>query len=439
MEPLVKAYLKTHSFQNLEDDHGVCARFSTDGTKVSLNYDQILVKNGDLLAEQCRGMVVRPTQFDRFVFGDDWKLPPVGNVDVVAWPMNRFYNHGDAAQADVDWSDPQLRVYEKLDGTMMVVYWDASKARWHAGTRSVPEADLPIRVGHMEIGDMTFSELFFRALRETREAVEGRVLGWATCALCGVIRNEAAHPDLPCPTDDRSPHVWHVDPDKVVHLNKELTYVFELTTPYNRIVVKYDEPRVTLLAARHTATGRELSIEELNLPHVPRPQTWASLHEPVALAAFVNSSDPASLEGAVVCDSRFRRVKVKNKSWVLSSKAKDLVTVSRRSALEAILQGKVDDVLPLVEKDIAEQLESMRRATRDYFKQVDNNFVDWKLRSNGSRKEFASLVMGSGDWTPAYFNLWEGRSASALEWATTMSEAGKLSAGSLDIILSKLG
>jgi hypothetical protein len=409
VSPLVIEYLRTKSFQQLEDEHGVCARPNSTFDKFSLNYDQILVKNGDPVAEQCRGMVVRPHLSPQFWLAcSDWKSVPVGACDVLAWPMNRFYNHGDAAGADVDWSDPGLRVYEKLDGTMMVVYWDPLQGRWHAGTRSVPEADLPIRVGHMEIGDMTFSELFFKALRETREAAEGKPLDWE-------------------PTDF----------DKVVHLNKELTYVFELTTPYNRIVVKYDEPRVTLLAARHTATGRELPIESLRLQHVNRPKTW-DLRSAAALDAFVNSADPSLLEGAVVCDSQFRRLKVKNKAWVLSSKAKDLVTVSRRSALLAIVKGEIDDVIPIVEKDIADELCRMQSALRDYMLSIDRNFSEFKARAAGSRKDFALMVTSSGDWTPPYFNMWEGRATTALGWAQAAAANGKLSDSTLDAILGRL-
>lgn len=412
MDLLVKAYLKNHSFQQLEDEHGVCARPNARGDKFSLNYDQILVKNGDKVAEQCRGLVVRPTQFDIHMFGDAWKMATVGEVDVLAWPMNRFYNHGDTNGADIDWSDPDLRVYEKLDGTCMIVYWDALHGRWHAGTRSVPEADLPIRKDHMEIGDMTFSELFFVALRKTREAAEGKALEWE-------------------PSDF----------DKVVHLNKELTYVFELTTPYNRIVVKYDEPRVTLLAARHTASGQEQAIESLRLQHVNRPKTW-ELRSAAALDAFVNSADPALLEGAVVCVPKgdsFARLKVKNKAWVLSSKAKDLVTVSRRSAVLAIIKGEIDDVLPLVEPDIRAELVRMTEAMAVYFKSIDANFAEFKAKANGDRKAFALQVTSSGDWTPAYFNMWEGRAPTALQWAQNMAAAKKLADSSLDVILGKLG
>lgn len=414
VSPLVIDYLRTHTFQQLEDEHGVCARPNARADKFSLNYDQILVKNGDPVAEQCRGMVIRPHEFDFMDFMDaftqrGWKNTRVGEADVLAWPMNRFYNHGDAAGAEVDWSDPGLRVYEKLDGTCMIVYWDPLHERWHAGTRSVPEADLPIRKDHMEIGDMTFSELFFKALRATREAAEGKALGWDPTGF-----------------------------DQVVHLNKELTYVFELTTPYNRIVVKYDEPRVTLLAARHTASGEELAIESLRLQHVNRPKTW-ELRSAAALDAFVNAADPALLEGAVVCDSRFRRLKVKNKAWVLSSKAKDLVTVSRRSALLAIIKGEIDDVIPLVEKDIADELLSMQDALREYLLSIDRNFADYKAKANGSRKDFALMVTSSSDWTPPYFNMWEGRATSALQWAQAAAANGKLSDSTLDAILGKLG
>ncbi len=403
MKPLIVDFLRTHSFQQLEDEHGVCVRFSDDGSKFSANYDQILAKNGNPLTEQCRGMVLRPTQFKKDMFGEDWKDATVGDVEVLAWPMNRFYNHGDPAAVEIDWSDPGLRVYEKLDGTMIVVYWDPLHSKWFAATRSVPEADLPIFAGHMEIGDATFSDLFMRALIETRGDV-----------------------------------TWAVDgPDKVVHLNQELTYVFELTSPYNRVVVKYDAPRVTLLAARHTTSGQELRIEDIRMEHVQRPKTW-ELRDPTALAAFIDSADPAVLEGAVVCDSRFRRLKVKNKAWVMSSRAKEMVSSSPRAALECIIQEKLDDVIPLVEKDIGEKMLVMQSEFMSWCKRLDARLTEFKAEATGSRKRFAEQVMLSGDWTAPYFQLWENRAPDALSWVRKMSAAEKLHSTSLDIILNKM-
>lgn len=442
MKPLVIDFLKTRTFQQLEDAHGVCARMSNDGSKVSLNYDQLSAKSGDPVAEQCRGMVVRPTEWDWAAFRDsDWKNACVGEVELLAWPMNRFYNFGDPAGADVDWAHPSLKVYEKVDGTCIILYWDPIHGEWHAATRSVPEADLPINAGNLEIGDTTFSQLFLKALIVTREESEGAALGWKRCTLCGVQHDEAAHPDLPCPTDDRSAHNWVVDgPDKVVHLSKELTYVFELVSPHNQIVVAYPEPRVYLLAARHTQTGKEIPIETLRLDHVRRPKTW-EIRDVVTLSAFVDSANPAELEGAVACvqvGDHFRRLKVKNKTYVLAHRAKDTVTSSARNALECVILEKVDDVGPLVPADVHGRLLRMQTAFVAYCRCIDARVAAFKLAANGSRKAYAEQVKASGDWSAPYFNLWENRSKDAREWFTNACKNGKLSATSLDTILERL-
>lgn len=411
MDPLVKEYLKSHTFQQLEDDHGVCARLSSDGTKVSLNYDQLLVKDGDRLAEQCRGMVIRPTEWPRIAStGEGWKDQTVGDVSVLGWPMDRFYNLGDTNGADVDWSDPRLRVNEKLDGTMMVLYWDPLHIKWCAATRSVPDADLPIHKDHMEIGDMTFADLFWKANYET----------WLA----------AIHPIVQSFENFRT--------DCEASYDRRLTYVFELTSQWNRVVVKYDVPRVTLLAIRNTDTGRELDPLTNGQAYMPVPQSW-SLRDPDALVAFLDGADPAKLEGAVVIDGRFRRTKVKNKAWVLSSKAKDLVTVSRRSALEAIIMERIDDVIPLLEKDVADELLRMKDALVGYCRSIDDRFARFRDSAAGSRKEFAGYVVSSGDWTPAYFQLWEKKSPNALAWVRATCGRGRLSTGSLDVLLGKLG
>lgn len=426
MEPLVVDYLRHHSFKELEDNHGVCARPSNGLDKFSLNYDQLAIKKGDLIAEQCRGLVIRPREWQELArqdaettreFGPDsifsktarWrKTLFTRGFDVLAWPMNRFYNHGDSSAAAVDWSDPGLRVYEKLDGTMIVCYWDPIQDRWHAATRGVPEADLPICKDHLEIGNTTYSQLFKRALIETRESTSGQLIDW---------------------------HITGFE--KVIHLNKELTYVFELVSPWNQVVVYYPTPRVYLLAARHTVSGLEVAIESLRMQHVLRPQTWA-IHSAEALAAFVDSADPSKLEGAVAKDSADRRIKVKNITWVLASRSKDTVTASPRSALECIIKEKIDDIVPLVPKDVGDKLLRMQGAYLQFCKSLDDNVKRFKVVASGSRKAYAEQVMASGDWSAPYFPLWEGKANSTREWIKVMCDKEKLSPTSLDSILSRL-
>lgn len=322
--------------------------------------------------------------------------------------MNRFFNFGDTNVADVDWNDPGLKVLEKVDGTCIILYWDPLHEKWHAGTRSVPEADLPIHKDDLEIGDTTFSQLFLKALIATREELFGKKVDWVVDG-----------------------------PDKVIHLNKEVTYVFELVSRHNQIVVDYPEPRVYLLAARHTATGQEINVDTLRIEHVRRPKTWP-LKDAVSIGAFVNTLNPAEFEGAVICDSKFRRMKIKSMAYVLAHKSKDTLTASPRNALEAIILEQIDDVIPLVPKEVGEKMLKMQGAYAQYVKTVDDNFTRFKENAAGSRKHFAEQVLLSGDWTAPYFNLWEGRAPTAREWVKKTAENKKLATGALDIILSKL-
>ena len=416
--PLVADYLETHTFAELEEEHAVKARPCSKLQKFSLNYDQIKAKSDNPLTNQCRGMVIRPTWDVHAVgSGDGYLDAKISHIEVVAWPMNRFFNHGDTAAAELNWSDPELVIFEKLDGTMCVLYFDFLAGEWHVATRSIPEADLPIMNNGIGINH-TFASLFKHAL---------------ACTLKEVFGFEQVGADV---HDDETLFDFFT-----AGLDKENTYVFELTTPLNRIVVRYDEYRVTLLAARKTSTGEEFNINELSEPWLLKCTSWASLNEPQRLVAFVNTADPSKIEGAVAMDSAFRRIKVKNAAWVMSSKAKDLVTVSRRNAVEAIINKSVDDIIPLVEKEIADELLSLQERLVSYCTSVDGRF-GLMFTSSETKKDFALAVKELDDWPTPYFQLhraWEeGNKPSMLEWLCSAYESGRLTSTSFDNILQQI-
>lgn len=403
MLPLVIEYLKTHTFAQLKEEHGIAVRPSVMGDKFSLNYDQIMSKPNNPVSNQCRGLIIRPVG-DLSALEHDWENKVVGDVVILAWPMSRFFNLGDSNAAEVDWNDPQLRVYDKLDGTCCIVYWDDKWSRWNIATRSVPEADLPIKKDHIVIGNSTFSDLFTDTFVRT----------WHTIS----------------PLSDVNPFLW---------LKKEWTYVFELTSPYNKIVVKYDEPEITLLAIRDLITGREIDVsdETSGLSWVKRAKSWP-ISEPTGLIAFLDLQDPSKVEGAVVCDSRFNRVKIKSKAYLLSFKMKDMLQLSRRSVLEAVLEGRIDDVIPHLEPDLAEHVRDLQDRVRKYFATIDTNFRVWKNQSNGDRKAFAVLVQQSEDWHVPYYAMLKNNFESTAAWAEDAVKAGRLSQTTLEYLVSKL-
>src|SRR5271169_1119614 len=111
---LVQKYLETHTFGDLARDHGVYASFSKSGHKFSLNYDQIEAKEADPLAQECRGLILSAhgRAFDYQAKEINGRLNydhiSPGETHVLAYPMKRFFNHGQGSAATIDWADPKL-------------------------------------------------------------------------------------------------------------------------------------------------------------------------------------------------------------------------------------------------------------------------------------------------------------------------------------------
>ena len=218
---LVQQFLQNHSLKDLELEHGVYASVSNNKRKISLSYDQIETKNDDELSWDCRGLILAKSDFNEFdvVDGKLNKDIMIGDTQIVAFPLRRFFNHGQEV-ANIDLQDKHLSVLEKVDGTFTILYFDQFMHEWHVATRSVPEANLFI-----DTSKFTFRTLFEEALKESNYSFK----------------------------------------ELTSKLDATITYCFELTSPYNRIVVKYDDIELTLLAARSLTTLKEIDISNLDI------------------------------------------------------------------------------------------------------------------------------------------------------------------------------
>lgn len=384
MNLLVIDYLKTHTFQQLETEHGVNARPSKCFSKFSLNYDMLDAQAGAEISGQCRGLIIRP----KSVIGQQtWKDVLVGDCDIIAYPLHRFYNHGDYNCAKLNWQD--VTIYEKIDGTMIALYHDSLQGRWCVATRSVPEADIP-----MSMHEITFSDLFWMALEKTVTVPIEHLLG---------------------------------------RLQKNVTYVFELTSPLNQVVIPYNEYRVTLLASRDNKTGIEMHLDRHVALNLPFPKQW-KLSSVEDIVKFVDAANPLELEGAVVCDAGFNRIKIKNKSYVLAHATKDSVCASPRNAMEIVLRKKVDDITPLLDPLTAQKMIEMQDNVKKYLEKINVNFKIWKDLSQ-SRKDFALKVISSKEWNAPYFAMWENKATSSSNYIEILVESNKLTPTTIDNVL----
>lgn len=218
------------------------------------------------------------------------------NWRIVARPFDKFFNWGEPHAAKIDWGTAQVQ--EKLDGTLCILYWYAGD--WRVATTGTPDATGEVGPGEQ---DITFKQLF-----------------WRTWDHLGYIK----------PAMRWQP--W--------------TFLFELMTPYNRVVCRYPEPRLVFLGARGAyAEGEELSPDEFAW----QSYKWTAVKEfPLRTMAHIQSTfvamDPLNQEGYVVVDSDYHRIKVKHPGYVALHHMRGDGYGPRR-ILEVILAGNSDEVV----------------------------------------------------------------------------------------------
>lgn len=324
---------------HLETEHKIIV--NRDGDLVSLKYNQIESPMHLPIVQECRGMVV-----------------DVANARVLAHPYNKFWNYGDVPAATIDWST--ARVLEKLDGSLMILYWDPNIDEWAVASSGAPRAGGTFGSNEGE----TFGQAFWR----TFEALGMRRPGSADSAFC---------------------------------------FMFEFCDTPNRIVVKHEKPRIVLHGARDMRTGRELALESLR--DIAVFHGWELVHSfPIAsieeCLAAADALDPIACEGFIVVDAAFNRVKIKSPRYVVLHHMKGEATLRRsielwQSGESAELLSHFPEMAPQI-LPVHERLDTIAvRAA--YGTQV-------AMAQTTTRKDFA-LAVKDKPWSSVAFKLYGAR------------------------------
>ncbi len=224
----------------------------TYDNKIHLKYNQLESTMSLSEVQDCRGLILEK---------DTWK--------VMSMSFRKFFNHGEGSAATIDWNT--ARILEKVDGSMMQVYYDWHKNEWFAGTTGTAEGEGEV---NNKMGT-TFNQLFWQTYKK-----------------------------------------YNADES---FLNKAYTYVFELTTPYNIVVKPHGLDAITLLAVRNNETLVEFDYDELI-------KIGKKINVPVVQSFDLNKGNfdeliktfegmPWSEEGYIVIDGNFNRVKIKNPAY----------------------------------------------------------------------------------------------------------------------------
>ena len=309
---------------------------SADGSLVSLKYNQIESPMHEPIVQQCRGMVV-----------------DVERGHIMAHPYNKFWNHGEEHAASIDWAT--ARVQEKLDGSLMILWWSPTALEWRVSSSGHPTAG----------GDFgydtsrTFADAF-----------------WSTFEALGMSKPTATH----------------------------ACFMFELCAKENRIVVRHDSPRLVLHGARDMETGGEIARGDLEA--LASLWNWEIVKEyPLGTIsetlAAVEALDPMQTEGFVVVDAAFRRVKIKSPRYVLLHHMRG-EGMSPRRGVELWLSGETAEVLANF-PEFTEEVEAVHGKIERVIAKGYNAWSD--NRDAPSRKDFA-LAVKDLPWAAVTFKLW---------------------------------
>ena len=216
---------------------------------------------------------------------DDWR--------VVSRAYEKFFNYGEPNAAEIDWAT--ARVQEKVDGSLCTAYEYAGA--WHVATTGNPDAGGPVNDSAY-----TFAELFWETL--------------------GLYEGED----------------WDTPPWE----SPDWCYLFELTTPHNRVVVNHLTAGLTLLGVRDRVSGQWVKTADTVMARVVPVVREFPLQSFADIQATFTGMDPLAQEGYVVVDAAGNRVKVKHPGYVAIHHMKDGVTP--KSLLEVIQRGEVPEV-----------------------------------------------------------------------------------------------
>ena len=178
---------------------------------------------------------------------DDWR--------VVSRAYEKFFNYGEPNAAEIDWATAVVQ--EKVDGTLCTVYEYAGT--WHVATTGTPDAGGPVNNG-----EIIFASLFWETL--------GLYLG-----------------------ED-----WEAPPWQ----SADWCYLFELTTPHNRVIVNHLQAGLTLLGVRDRVSGRWVKASETVMAQVVPVVREFPLQSFADIQTTFDTMDPIQQEGYVVVDAQ---------------------------------------------------------------------------------------------------------------------------------------
>lgn len=242
---------------------------------------------------------------------------------ILACPFFKFFNYGESNAHEIDWDSATYE--EKFDGSLIKVWHDDVEDKWIISSNGRIFAKSATVNNFLGQVYTNFEDLFLDSIK--------------------------------------------VDVNNFV---KGYTYVFELISPYNQVVVRYDDCEVIHLMTRDNSTLKEV---EMDLG-VRKPIKYSArcVEDLIEVTNRMTSQE----EGFIVVDKNYNRIKVKSPEYV---KAHHLVTsLTKMNLLRVIRSGEVEEVRTYL------------KGREEFIDEMYNDFENFKRNLELLKSQFLDLM-----------------------------------------------
>jgi T4 RnlA family RNA ligase len=232
--------------------------------------------------------------------------------NILRRPFDRFFNYGEANTQNFNFEKSVC--LEKVDGSLIPVWWNPFEDKWCFGTKGTAYAESECNSGRV------FSELIDECFKNSNKTKEE------------IARKK---------------------------FNKNVTYIFELCTPENRVVVPHTDYSLVFLGGRFNDDGEylnlggmELVVYDLNAFGVnTRLPKMYNLNEIDSVRNSFNGSG-AFFEGYVFWNIKTNeRVKVKNPAYVAIHHLRDNGNLNPKRICDLVFANETDEYLQYFPED----------------------------------------------------------------------------------------
>ena len=371
----IQKFITEHSdWEALLQEKPYCITISRDvkfgHNLIMFKYSQIDSNFNEALVRECRGLIL-----------DEDTLEPI------CVPFFKFGNYGESYCPEIDWKS--CWVGEKLDGSLIKMSRIGDDILWSTnGTIDAFKAPLADQIGCVV---KSFGELAYFAVLDNY--CKARNLSVSDCIDSGCVDS------------------WLKSIVK-----PGFTYMFELTSPFNKVVVQWRETRLNFLGVRNNETLQETYFSDHELRcifNTPKVFPLRSIDDCVKAANELDCNN----EGFVVCDKNFNRVKIKSPTYVALHHMKNNGVLSYERGIEIVRGNELEEVLTYFPefKDHLEQIKEKYDFLVSHLEASWDGF-NTLVTALAPRKEAAIWITKNFDIPGVGFALLDGKVKSVKEW-----------------------